>query len=135
MTEADAVLNAETRRALRNWGRRLFAVGAGVLTALVLLVPIAVTAVRPAGVLFHLAVTLVFSLVLPVIAAYVAVRAYGLTHDEVIRVGKRLIGTAVADISTLSDHRDVRRSHTDEQSDDTSDPTTLITDTDDEGPR
>jgi hypothetical protein len=135
MTEADAVLNAETRRALRNWGRRLFAIGAGVLTALVLLISIAVTAVRPAGVLFHLAVTLAFSLVLPIIAAYVAVRAYGLTHDEVIYVGKRVIGTAVEDISTLSDHQDVRRSHTDEQRDDTNDPTTLITDTDDEDPR
>jgi hypothetical protein len=135
MNEADAVLNAETRRALRNWGRRLFAVGVGVLTALVMLVPPAVTAVRPTGVLFHLAVTLVFALALPIVAVYVAGRAYRLTHDEVIHVGKRLLGTAVEDISTLSDHSDVRRSQTDEQSDDTSNPTTLVTDTDDEGPR
>ena len=52
----DQVLNPETRRALREWGRRGYAVGAGLLTALVMLVPTAVTAARPGGILFHLAV-------------------------------------------------------------------------------
>ena len=129
MTESDAVLNPETRRALRKWGRRLSAVGAGALTALVMLVPPAVTAVRPTGVLFHLAVTLLSALALPIVTVYVAVRVYGLTHDEVLHVGRRALGTAIGAISTLGEHQHARRSD-DERTETGNDPTTLITDSD-----
>lgn len=135
MTETDAVLNAETRRALRKWGQRLFAVGAGMLTALAMLVPIAVTAVRPAGVLFHLAVTLVFSLSLPIVAAYVAVRAYGLSHDETVCVGKQALGEAIDAIATLSEHQHVQQPQDNKQRNTVNDATALFTDTDNDETR
>jgi hypothetical protein len=105
MTETDSILNAETRRALRAWGRKLSAVGAGVLTALLMLIPPAVTAMRPAGVLFHLAVTLTVSLSLPVMASYVAVRTYGLSHHEAVSVGKQAVREAVTATATFSEHQ------------------------------
>lgn len=128
-TETDAVLNAETRRALRAWGWKLSAVGAGVLTALVMLLPTAVTAVRPAGVLFHLAVTFGVSLSLPVVAAYVAVRTYGLSHHEAVSVGKQAVREAVTATATLSEHQQVKEQPKDgKKRTTTNDATTLFAD-------
>jgi hypothetical protein len=104
-SDDDRIFNAETNRALRKWGRRLSAVGAGVLTAIVMLIPVVVTALRSVGLLFHLAVTLAVSLSLPVIATYVAVRTYGLSHHEAVYVGKQAVGEAVAATVTLGAHQ------------------------------
>ena len=104
-SDSDQILNAETRRALREWGRRLSAVGAGVLTAVVMLIPVVVTAMRSAGLLFHLAVTLAVSLSLPVVAAYVAVRTYGLSHHEVVYAGQYALREAAAATATLGEHQ------------------------------
>ena len=104
-SDSDQILNAETRRALHEWGRRCYAVGVGVLTAVVMLIPTAVTAVRPGGVLFHLAVTLVFSLSLPVVAAYVGVRAYGLSHHEVVSAARHAVREGAAATATLGAHQ------------------------------
>ena len=103
--DSDRIFNAETTRALREWGRRLYAVGAGGLAAIVMLIPTAVTAARSAGVAFHLAVTLAVSLTLPVVAVYVTVRAYGLTHHEAVCVGKQAAREAVAATVTLGEHQ------------------------------
>ena len=107
--DGDKIFNDETTRALRKWGRRLYAVGAGVLAAIVMLIPTAVTAARSAGVAFHLAVTLAVSLTLPVVAVYVAVRAYGLTHHEAVCVGKQAVREAVAATVTLGEHQRVEQ--------------------------
>jgi hypothetical protein len=128
MTETDAVLNAETRRALRAWGRKLSAVGAGVLTALVMLIPTAVTAMRPVGLSFHLAVTLAVSLSLPVMAAYVAVRTYGLSHHEAVSVGKQVLREAVTATVTLSEHQRVEQPTDGKKRTTVNDATTLFAD-------
>jgi hypothetical protein len=129
MTESDAVLNAETRRALREWGRRLSAVGAGVLTAIVMLTPVVVTALRSAGLLFHLAVTLAVSLSLPVTAAYVGVRTYGLTHREAVYAAKYAVKEAAAATATLGEHQRVERPEA-ERHTETENATTPFADTD-----
>jgi hypothetical protein len=128
MTETDAVLNAETRRALREWGRRLAAVGAGVLTAIVMLIPTAVTALRPVGLLFHLAVALAVSLSLPVMVAYVAVRTYGLSHKEAVSVGKQAFREAVTAIATVSEHQQVEQPKDEKARTTVNDATTLFED-------
>ena len=104
-SDSDQILNPETRRALREWGWRCYAVGVGALTAVVMLIPTAVTAVRPSGVLFHLAVTLVFSLSLPVVAVYVGVRAYGLSHHEVVCAARQAAREGAAATTTLGAHQ------------------------------
>jgi hypothetical protein len=101
----DEILNDETTRALREWGRRCYAIGAGLLAAVVMLIPSAVTAVRPSGVLFHLAVVLVVSLSLPVIASYVAVRTYGLSHHETVCAARQAAREAAAATTTLGAHQ------------------------------
>ena len=103
--DGDRIFNAETNRALRVWERRLSAAGAGVLTAVVMLIPVVVTAMRSAGLPFHLAVTLAVSLSLPVVAVYVAVRTYGLTHHEAVCVGRRAVREAAAATATLGEHQ------------------------------
>ena len=104
-SDTDQILNAETRRALREWGWRCYAVGVGVLTAVVMLIPTAVTAVRPSGVLFHLAVTLIFSLSLPGVAVYVGMRAYGLSHHDVICAARQAAREGAAATTTLGAHQ------------------------------
>ncbi|EMA56455.1 hypothetical protein [Halococcus thailandensis] len=104
-SSSDQILNPETRRALREWGRRCYAVGVGALTAVFMLIPTTLTTVRPSGVLFHLAVTLVSSLSLPVVTVYVAARAYGLSHHEVVSVARHAAREGAAATATLGAHQ------------------------------
>jgi hypothetical protein len=107
--DSDQVLNPETRRALREWGRRGYAIGAGVLAAVVMLIPTAVTAARSPGIAFHLAVTLGFSLMLPGVAVYVGMRAYGLSHQEVISAARHAAREGAAATTTLGAHQRVEQ--------------------------
>jgi hypothetical protein len=108
-TESDRIFNAETNRALREWGRKLTAVGAGVLAAVVTLIPTAVTAARSPGIVFHLAVTLVVSLSLPVVACYVGMRTYGLSHQEVTSAARHAAREGAAATATLGEHQRVEQ--------------------------
>jgi hypothetical protein len=121
--EKDEILNDETTRALREWGRRCYAIGAGLFAAGVMLIPTAVTAVRPVGVLFHLAVVFVISLSLPVVAAYVAVRTYGLSHHEAVSASKYAVREAAAATTTLGAHQRAEQSGAD-----TDDGARIVTD-------
>ena len=105
----DRIFNAETNRALREWGRRLTAIGAGVLAAVVTLIPTAITAVRSPGIVFHLTVTLVVSLSLPVVACYVGMRTYGLSHHEVVCGTRKALREGAAATATLGEHQRVKQ--------------------------
>jgi hypothetical protein len=105
----DRIFNAETSRALREWGRRLTAVGAGALAAVVTLVPTAITAARSPGIIFHLAVTLVVSLSLPVVACYVGMRTYGLSHHEIVCATRQALREGAAATTTLGEHQRVEQ--------------------------
>jgi hypothetical protein len=88
-----------------------------------MLIPSAVTAVRPAGVVFHLAVVLVVSLSLPVIASYVAVRTYGLSHHEAVCAARQAAREAAAATTTLGAHQRAEQPRAD-----TDDGTRIVTD-------
>lgn len=105
----DRIFNAETNRALREWGRRFTAIGAGALAAVVTLVPTAITAARSPGIVFHLAVTLVVSLSLPVVACYVGMRTYGLSHHEVVCATRQALREGAAATATLGEHQRVEQ--------------------------
>jgi hypothetical protein len=108
-SDGDRIFNPETNRALREWGRKLSAVGAGMLAAVVMLIPTAVTAVRSSGVLFHLGVTLVVSLSLPVVACYVGMRTYGLSHHEVVCAARQAAREGAAATATLGEYQRVEQ--------------------------
>jgi hypothetical protein len=130
--EKDEIFNEQTNRALREWGRRFYAGGAGLLAAAGTLAPAALTAIRGVGWQFHLAVTLAVGLSLPVTTVYVAVRTYGLSHHETVCVARQVLKEGAAATATLSDHqridqpgpdpddgvRIVTDSETDQESDD-----------------
>jgi hypothetical protein len=105
----DRIFNAETNRALREWGRRFTAIGAGALAAVVTLVPTAITAARSPGIVFHLAVTLVVSLSLPVVACYVGMRTYGLSHHEIVCAARQALREGAAATATLGEHQRVEQ--------------------------
>eukprot|EP00918_Siedleckia_nematoides_P068440 GHVU01149073.1.p1 GENE.GHVU01149073.1~~GHVU01149073.1.p1 ORF type:complete len:130 (+),score=14.46 GHVU01149073.1:507-896(+) len=108
-SDSDVIFNDETNRALREWGRRLYAIGAGVLATVVTLLPAAVTAIRGVGWQFHLTVTLVVGLSVPVTAAYVAARTYGLSHHEVVCAARQAWREATAATATLGEHQRVEQ--------------------------
>ena len=108
-SNGDRIFNPETNRALREWGRKLSAVGAGVLAAVMMLIPTAVTAARSPGIVFHLAVTLAVSLSLPVVAVYVGVRTYGLSHHEVVCATRQALREGIAATATLGEHQRVEQ--------------------------
>lgn len=106
----DEIFNDETTRALREWGRRFYAIGAGLLAGIVMLIPIVVTAARSVGLLFHLTVTFAVSLSLPGVAAYVTVRVYGLSHHETICAARQAAREAAAATTTLGAHQRAEQS-------------------------
>lgn len=107
--ENDVIFNEQTNRALREWGRRFYAGGAGLLAAIGTLAPAALTAIRGVGWQFHLAVTLVVGLSLPVAAVYVAVRTYGLTHHETVCAARQALREGAAATTTLGAHHRIEQ--------------------------
>jgi uncharacterized membrane protein YcjF (UPF0283 family) len=110
--EADQILNAETERALRQAGRKLWAVFVGGLTAIMLLSASAVTALLSVSWQVHLGVTLAVSVAAPLAAAYVMGRVYGLSHAQTIQTGRRAVSEATTAAATLSEQQPSDEDHT-----------------------
>jgi hypothetical protein len=111
-TEADQILNAETERALRQAGRKLWTVFVGGFTAVILLSVSAVTALLSVSWQVHLGVTLAVSVAAPVAAAYMMGRVYGLSHSQAIQTGRRAVSEATTAAATFSEQQPSDEDHT-----------------------
>jgi hypothetical protein len=110
--ETDQILNAETERALRQAGRKLWTVFVGGLTAAVLLSLAALTATLSVSWQVHLGVILAVSVTAPLVAAYVMGRVYGLSHSQTIQTGRRAVSAATTAAATLSEQQPSDEDHT-----------------------
>jgi hypothetical protein len=105
MTETDAVLNAETRRAL---GRRVRQVGmlvVGGLVAIVIFGVAGLAAILSVPWQLHLAVTVGVTVAIPVAIPYAMLRVLGLSHRDVLYAGKQAYREGVAEAIALSGTR------------------------------
>jgi hypothetical protein len=105
MTETDAILNAETRRAL---GRRVRQVGmlvVGGLVAIVIFGVAGLAAILSVPWQLHLAVTVGVTVAIPVAIPYAMLRVLGLSHRDVLYAGKQAYREGVAEAIALSGTR------------------------------
>ena len=105
MAETDAVLNAETRRALRRRVRQLSMVAVGSLVAIVISGVAGLAAMFSVPWQLHLAVTVGVTVAIPVGVPYVMLRVLGLSHQDVLYVGKQAYQEGVAETIALSGTR------------------------------
>lgn len=102
MSDNDAVLNGETRRALRWRGRQIgmVAVGAAVALALFGVAGLAATLSIPWQ--LALALTAGVTVALPFAVPYAMLCVLGLSHRDVLYVGKQAYREVIAEVIALS---------------------------------
>ena len=105
MGDSDAVMNDETRRALRRRGRQLGMGVVGAAVALVLLGMAGGAAILSVPWQFSLAVTVGVTVGLPVAVPYAMLRVAGLSHEDVAYVGKQAYREGVTEAIALSGDR------------------------------
>ena len=98
MSETDAVMNAETRRALRRRGRQVGMVVVGTLVAIVIFGVAGLAAILSIPWQLSLAVTVGVTVAIPVAVPYAMLRVFGLSHYDVIFIGKRAYREVSAEI-------------------------------------
>jgi hypothetical protein len=104
--EHDRVLNPETRRAL---GRRVRQAGmlvVGALVAIVIFGVAGLAAILSVPWQLSLAVTVGAAVTVPVVVPYAMLRVLGLSHQDVLYVGKQAHREAVAEVIALSGTRE-----------------------------
>jgi hypothetical protein len=117
MTETDAVLNAETRRALGRRVRQCGMLVVGGLIAIVIFGVAGLAAILSVPWQLHLAVTVGVTVAIPVVVPYAMLRVLGLSHRDVLYAGKQAYREGVAEAIALSGTRrtaDVFRESTNE---------------------
>ena len=102
MSETDAVMNDETRRALGRRGRQVGMVVVGGIVAIVLFGVVGLAAILSVPWQLHLVVTIAVALALPVAVPYAMLRVYGLATRDVVFVAKRAYREIAAEIIALS---------------------------------
>lgn len=102
MAETDAVLNDETRRALRRRVRQISMVAVGAAVAIVLLSVAGLAAILSIPWQFSVALTAGVVVALPLAVPYAMLRVLGLSHRDVTYVGKQAYREAVAEAIALS---------------------------------
>ena len=105
MAETDAVMNAETRRALRRRGRQIGMVVVGGFVAIVIFGVAGLAAILSVPWQLHLALTVGIAVAVPVAVPYAMLRVGGLSHRDVLYVGKQAYREGVAEAITLSGTR------------------------------
>ncbi|WP_152424567.1 hypothetical protein [Halococcus salifodinae] len=105
MAETDSVLNSETRRALRRRGRQAGMLAIGAAVAIVIYGVAGVAAILSVPWQLQLGVTVGVTVVIPIAVPYAVLRVYGLSHRDVIFVGKRAYREGVAEATTFSTTR------------------------------
>lgn len=105
MTETDAILNAETRRALQRRGRQVGMVVVGAAVAIVIFGVAGVAAILSVPWQLHLTVTLGVAVAIPVAVPYAMLRVLGLSHRDVLYVAKQAYREGVAEAIALSGMR------------------------------
>jgi hypothetical protein len=101
MAETDAVLNAETRRALRRRGRQGGMVVVGAVVTIVIFGVAGLAAILSVPWQLHLAVTVGVTVAIPVAVPYAMLRVLGLSHQDVLYVGKQAYQEGVAEVIAL----------------------------------
>lgn len=104
-SETDAVLNAETRRALRRRGRQVGMVVVGAAVALVIFGVAGLAAILSVPWQLHLALTVGVTVAIPVGVPYAMLRVGGLSHRDVLYVGKQAYREGVAEAIALTGTR------------------------------
>lgn len=100
--ERDRVLNSETRRALTRIANLISTALIGLLVAVAILSLPALTAIFLVAWQLHLMVTVGVAVALPAVVPYVMLRMLGLSHRDVLYVGKQAYREAVTEIIALS---------------------------------
>ncbi|HET7324721.1 MAG TPA: hypothetical protein VFJ06_10345 [Halococcus sp.] len=102
MADTDAVMNAETRRALRRRGRQIGMVAIGVAVAIVLFGVAGLAAILSIPWQLSRALTVGVTVALPLAVPYAMLRVLGLSHRDVIYVGRQAYREVVAEVIALS---------------------------------
>jgi hypothetical protein len=102
MAETDAVMNAETRRALRRRGRQVGMVVVGAVVAIVLFGVAGLAAILSVPWQLQVGVTVGVTVAVPVGVSYAMLRVLGLAHRDVLYVGKQAYREGVAEAIALS---------------------------------
>lgn len=105
MSDSDAVMNDETRRALRRRGRQLSMGVVGAAVALILLGVAGGAAILSLSWKFSVVATVLVAVALPVAVPYAMLRVAGLSHEDVAYVGKQAYREGVAEAIALSGDR------------------------------
>ena len=105
MAETDAVLNAETRRALRRRVRQVGMVAVGAAVAIVIFGVTGLAAILSVPWQLQLALAVGVAVAIPVAVPYVMLRVLGLSHRDVLYVGKQAYQEGVAEAIALSGTR------------------------------
>ena len=105
MNDADAILNAETRRALRRRIRQVGMVVVGGFVAIVIFGVTGLAAILSAPWQLQLALAVGVAVAIPVAVPYVMLRVLGLSHRDVLYVGKQAYQEGVAEAIALSGTR------------------------------
>jgi hypothetical protein len=105
MAETDAVLNAETRRALRRRGQQAGILVVGGLVAIVIFGVAGLAAMLSVPWQLQLAVTVGVTVAIPVGVPYAMLRVLGLSHRDVLYVGKQAYREGAAEAIALSGTR------------------------------
>ncbi len=105
MPGTDAILNAETRRALRRRVRQVGMLVVGAAVVIVIFGVAGLAALLSVPWQLHLAVTVAVTVALPVAVPYAMLRVAGLSHRDVAYVGKQAYREVVAETIALSGTR------------------------------
>lgn len=105
MAETDAVMNAETRRALRRRVRQVGMVVVGAAVAIVLFGVAGLAAILSVPWEISLVLTVGVTVAIPVGVPYAMLRVLGLSHQDVLYVGKQAYREGVAEVIALSGTR------------------------------
>lgn len=105
MAETDAVLNPESRRALRRRGRQAGMLAVGAAVAIVIFGVAGVAAILSVPWQLQLGVTVGVTVAVPIVVPYAVLRVYGLSHRDVIFVGKQAYREGAAEATALSGTR------------------------------
>jgi hypothetical protein len=105
MTDADAVMNDETRRALWRRIRQAGMLVVGALVAIVIFGVAGLAAILSVPWQLSLALTAGVTVAIPAAVPYAMLRMLGLSHQDVLYVGKQVYREGVAEVIALSGTR------------------------------
>jgi hypothetical protein len=106
MADTDAVMNDETRRALQRRVRQIGMVVVGAAVAIVIFGVAGLAAILSIPWQLSLALTTGVTFAIPVAVPYAMLRVLGLSHQDVLYVGKQAYREAVAEVIALSGTRE-----------------------------